>query len=225
LNDKYLQTKSASSSYKTYSDFPHPRSTATGIVAKDVYEASHAAVPSSPTLSSHSPERSGSSRKVISSFSTFSASPGMSFSSAGSPRSSHQSSSTVPSFGSTSPPSFSSGTFGSGSNTFDPSSFAFSSPRGREGADSGGGTHHNRANSNNAMNTPRLNPSHMDDDDDDDEALDKPSKPLPVEVSEDGGVEVKGEDGQRLAFRQGVISIEQVKRLAMQSAYRSGLAS
>jgi flagellar basal body rod protein FlgF len=62
-------------------------------------------------------------------------------------------------------------------------------------------------------------------DDDDEEELDKPSKPLPVEVSEDGGVEVKGEDGQRLAFRQGVISMEQVRRLAMQSAYRSGLAS
>ncbi|UZJ57284.1 hypothetical protein CBS101457_006604 [Exobasidium rhododendri] len=206
LNDKYLQTKAASSSYKTYSDFPHPRSTATGIIAKDIYEASHAAVPSSPTPSSHSPEQSGASRKVISNFTTFSATPGMSFSSAGSPQM-NQSSSVLAPFGSASP------VFGSGSSTYNPTSSAFSSPRGRDGN-----------NTNNAMSTPRFNQAHSLDDDDDEE-LDKPSKPLPVEVSEDGGVEVKGEDGQKLAFRQGAISMEQVRRLAMQSAYRSGLAS
>lgn len=74
-----------------------------------------------------------------------------------------------------------------------------------------------------SLNTPRGTNFTLEDDDD--EELDKPSKPLPIEVSEDGGVEIKGEDGQRLAFRQGVISIDQVRRLAMQSAYRSGLAN
>lgn len=65
----------------------------------------------------------------------------------------------------------------------------------------------------------------MDEDDDDEADADRLSKPLPVEVNEDGSVEVRSEDGQRLAFRQGAISMEQVRRLAMQSAYRSGLAS
>lgn len=74
------------------------------------------------------------------------------------------------------------------------------------------------------MDTPRGGPQ-VSLDDDDEEDVNIPSRPLPVQVSEDGGVEVKGEDGQRLAFRQGVISMDQVRRLAMQSAYRSGLAS
>ena len=71
-----------------------------------------------------------------------------------------------------------------------------------------------------------------DDDDDDalrvdaggtDEATD--SKSLPVAVSDEGVIHVQGEDGQTLAYRQGAISLDQVKRLAMQSAYRGGLAS
>lgn len=193
LNDKYLQTKAASSSYRSYSDFPHSRSTATGIVAKDIYEASHPASASPP---SQSPERFGSSssRKVISDFSAFKATPGMSFSTAGSPRMNDNSI-----FSGGSPPS-----------TFT-NSAAFSSPRMSTG------------DLNSSMNRPRGLQSSLDDDED--EELDKPSKALPIEVSEDGGVEVKGEDGQRLAFKQGVISMEQVKRLAIQSAYRSGLAS
>lgn len=64
-----------------------------------------------------------------------------------------------------------------------------------------------------------------DDDDDDDFGGGRTRKPLPVEVGEDGSVEVQGDDGQRLAYRQGAISMEQVRRLAMQSAYRSGLAN
>ncbi len=76
----------------------------------------------------------------------------------------------------------------------------------------------------------------MDDDDDDDalrvdggrvteEEEAKDSKSLPVAVNEDGVIHVQGEDGQTLAYRQGAISLEQVRRLAMQSAYRGGLAS
>lgn len=200
LNDKYLQTKAASSSYRTYSDYPHPRSTATGIIAKDIYESSHSAISNSSP--SPPPDQRGSglsSRKVISDFSTFSALPGMSFSSAGSPRMNDTSSSAF-GFGSSSrsPPT----SFGTATNS------ASFSARSRESS----------------LNTPRGTRVNLDDDDDDDE-LDKPSKALPVEVSEDGSVEVKGEDGQRLAFRQGVISIDQVRRLAIQSAFRSGLAS
>ena len=97
--------------------------------------------------------------------------------------------------------------FGTTSPSFNAAGSAFSSPRMGSAE----------------MNAPRRIQAHLDDDED--EELDKPSKPLPVEVSEDGGVEVKGDDGQRLAFRQGAISIEQVRRLAMQSAFRSGLAS
>ena len=76
----------------------------------------------------------------------------------------------------------------------------------------------------------------MDDDDDDDalcvdgarvdeadEAAD--SKALPVAVDEGGVIHVQGEDGQTLAYRQRAISLDQVRRLAMQSAYRGGLAS
>jgi hypothetical protein len=188
LNDKYLQTKAASSSYRTSSDFPHKRSTATGIIAKDIYDASHAtaaslATPPSPSLS----DQQRGSRKVISSFSTFSASPGISFSSAGSPRMNDQQFS-----GNRSPPPAAFGTFTGSRNSF-------------------------------SMDAPRGGPQAALDDDDED--VDTPSKPLPVEISEDGGVEVKGEDGQRIALRQGVISMDQVRRLAMQSAYRSGLAN
>jgi flagellar basal body rod protein FlgF len=74
----------------------------------------------------------------------------------------------------------------------------------------------------------------MEDDDDDDDALRvdaggtdeaTDSKSLPVAVSDEGVIHVQGEDGQTLAYRQGAISLDQVKRLAMQSAYRGGLAS
>lgn len=73
----------------------------------------------------------------------------------------------------------------------------------------------------------------MDDDEDSDNegatggrsGISRSDRPLPVDVSEDGSVEIQGDDGQRLAFRHGAISMEQVRRLAMQSAYRSGLAS
>lgn len=66
----------------------------------------------------------------------------------------------------------------------------------------------------------------MDDDDNDSDEEDaRPTKPLPVEVTEDGTMEIKGDDGQILAYRQGAISMEQVRRLAIQSAYRGGLAA
>lgn len=163
LSDRYRQTRNVS-----YSDYPHPRmSKATGIVAADVYAASHAAVPSSPDHGQ---------RKVVSDFNAFSAGPGMSFSGAGSPPAPDRNSST------------------------------FSSPRG----------------------SMRDNPRRgmMDDDDNDSDEEDrKPAKPLPVEVTEDGTMEIKGDDGQILAYRQGVISMEQVRRLAIQSAYRGGLAT
>ncbi|PWN92064.1 hypothetical protein FA10DRAFT_259323 [Acaromyces ingoldii] len=163
LSDRYRQTRNVS-----YSDYPHPRmSKATGIVATDVYAASHAAVPSSPDHGQ---------RKVVSDFNTFSAGPGMSFSGAGSPPAQDRNSST------------------------------FSSPR--------------------ATSRDRVRHSMMDDDDNDSDEEDaRPAKPLPVEVTEDGTMEIKGDDGQILAYRQGAISMEQVRRLAIQSAYRGGLAA
>ncbi|CAD6925942.1 unnamed protein product [Tilletia laevis] len=79
----------------------------------------------------------------------------------------------------------------------------------------------------------------MDDDDDDDrgarfgsapgipqddEEEDNGDGPLPAaSVRQDGVVEVAGDDGQRVAFQQAPISLEQVRRLAMQSAARGGL--
>lgn len=202
LSEKYLQTRSASSSYRSHGDFPHPRtatSSATAVVATDIYAAKHPASGSPPMIASSfasvSPSRSpptGGSRKVISDFSTFSASPGMSFSSAGgSPALGTQSST----FNASSPPSA-----------------AFGSPR------TSNDFRNSALNSNSARKP-------FEEDDEDEEISGKPSKPLPVEVNEDGSVEVRGDDGQRLAFRQGAISMEQVRRLAMQSAYRSGLAN
>ncbi|EPQ30289.1 uncharacterized protein PFL1_02405 [Pseudozyma flocculosa PF-1] len=175
LSDKYLQTRRAASSYKPYTPFPHPPS-------------APAASSSSSALSASSPPRSGTSgsRRVISDFSAFSASPGMSVQASGSP------------------PSQSSPTFGGTSPRFGGAGFGYKGPegfsyRGRDAA--------------------------MDDDDEDDEgAPAKDSKTLPVAVDADGVIQVEGEDGQKLAYRQGAISLEQVRRLAMQSAYRGGLA-
>lgn len=65
----------------------------------------------------------------------------------------------------------------------------------------------------------------VDDDDDDDALAVSEDKPLPVAVNSDGVIHVQGDDGQTLAYRQGAISLDQVKRLAMQSAYRGGLAA
>lgn len=62
----------------------------------------------------------------------------------------------------------------------------------------------------------------MSDDDDEQE-----ERPLPVAVEsteEYGALEVAGEDGSKLHFKQGAISLDQARRLAMQSAYRGGLA-
>ncbi|SPO22595.1 uncharacterized protein UTRI_01273 [Ustilago trichophora] len=182
LSDKYLQTRRATSSYKPYVPFPKPpggASTAFG-------------------SSTSSPQSSQSgSRKVVTEFSAFSASPGMSFQHTGSPPSTH-----TATFGSPSP-RVQNGGFGYKG----PDGFAY---RSRDAA--------------------------MMDDDDDDDALRvdgarveeeeaKDSKTLPMAVGEDGVIEVQGEDGQTLAYRQGAISLDQVRRLAMQSAYRGGLAS
>lgn len=66
-----------------------------------------------------------------------------------------------------------------------------------------------------------------DDGDDDDCASGRRagSRPLPVAVETDeGSLEVAGDDGSTLRFRMGAISLDQARRLAMQSAYRGGLA-
>ncbi|CAO1623229.1 unnamed protein product [Parajaminaea phylloscopi] len=66
-----------------------------------------------------------------------------------------------------------------------------------------------------------------DDGDEDDEQIGRKQggKPLPVAVETDeGGLEVAGDDGSTLRFRMGAISLDQARRLAMQSAYRGGLA-
>lgn len=61
----------------------------------------------------------------------------------------------------------------------------------------------------------------MDDDDDEDDDNERASRPLPVAVETDqGALEVAGDDGSRLTFRQGAISLDQAKRLARQSAFR-----
>lgn len=65
----------------------------------------------------------------------------------------------------------------------------------------------------------------MDDDEEDEDEMRGPGSkrpPLPLAV-DSNGVEAVGEDGQRIAYRQGAISFDQVRRLAMQSAYRGGL--
>ncbi|KAN0060561.1 hypothetical protein ACQY0O_007201 [Thecaphora frezii] len=182
LSDKYMQTRRAMSSYKPYTPFPHPAS---------VPEAASSS--SSPTKT-----RSGSSRQVVSDFSAFSASPGMSVQASGSPPSTKS-----PSSSGGASPRFD----GAGVGYRGPGGFSY---RGRDSA--------------------------MDDDDDDDAAVDvrgdfgdddedaKDSKQLPVAVGADGIIQVEGENGQKLAYRQGAISLDQVRRLAMQSAYRGGLA-
>lgn len=71
-----------------------------------------------------------------------------------------------------------------------------------------------------------------EDDDDDDEGFGGPSESnfgnsgrLPVAVeNEEGALEVAGDDGSTLRLRMGAISLDQARRLAMQSAYRGGLA-
>ena len=63
-----------------------------------------------------------------------------------------------------------------------------------------------------------------DDDDDEDDSKHNEDRPLPVAVETDEGqLEVAGEDGSKLMFRQGAISLDQAKRLAMASAWRGGL--
>ncbi|SOV06446.1 uncharacterized protein UDID_01657 [Ustilago sp. UG-2017a] len=190
LSDKYLQTRRATSSYKPYVPFPKPPGGS----------SSAGAFGGSTSTSSLSPNPAGS-RKVVTEFSAFSASPGMSFQHTGSP------------------PSTSTPTFGSGSNSV--------SPRIHNGEFGSKGPEGFAYRSRDAV---------MMDDDDDDDALRldnervveeeaKDSKALPVAVGADGVIEVQGEDGQTLAYRQGAISLDQVRRLAMQSAHRGGLAS
>lgn len=173
LSDKYLQTRRAASSYKPYVPFPKP-----------------------PGGASPPPSQSGS-RKVVTEFSSFSASPGMSFQHTGSP------------------PSANTAQFAGASPRLQNGGFGYKGPEGF---------------------AYRSRDAVMMDDDDDDDALRvddggedgaeaKEAKALPVAVNEDGVIHVQGEDGQTLAYRQGAISFDQVRRLAMQSAYRGGLAS
>ncbi|KAJ9477633.1 VWFA domain-containing protein [Pseudozyma hubeiensis] len=187
LSDKYLQTRRATSSYKPYVPFPKPPGG--GSLTSTAFGGSSSA--SSP------PSSQPGSRKVVSEFSAFSASPGMSFQHTGSPPTT-----STPTFGAASP-RLQNGGFGYKGGA---QGFAY---RSRDAA--------------------------MMDDDDDDDALRvdggemeeeaKDSKQLPVAVNEDGVIHVQGEDGQTLAYRQGAISLDQVRRLAMQSAYRGGLAA
>ena len=181
LSDKYLQTRRATSSYKPYVPFPKP-------------PGGSAAFGGASSSSSPQSSQSGS-RKVVTEFSTFSASPGMSFQHTGSP------------------PSTQSATFSSSAPRLQNGGFGYKGPEGF---------------------AYRSRDAAMMDDDDDDDALRadggveeeaKDSKALPVAVNEDGVIQVQGEDGQTLAYRQGAISLDQVRRLAMQSAYRGGLAS
>ncbi|KIS71189.1 uncharacterized protein UMAG_11280 [Mycosarcoma maydis] len=185
LSDKYLQTRRATSSYKPYVPFPKPAGGSGG--------ATSTAFGSS--LATSPPSSQSGSRKVVTEFSTFSASPGMSFQHTGSP------------------PSANASTFGGTSARIQNGGFGYK--------DAQGFAYRSR------------DAAMMDDDDDDDalrvdggeeeEASD--SKALPVAVNEDGVIQVQGEDGQTLAYRQGAISFDQVRRLAMQSAHRGGLAA
>ncbi|SNX82481.1 uncharacterized protein MEPE_01187 [Melanopsichium pennsylvanicum] len=181
LSDKYLQTRRATSSYKPYVPFPKPPGGSTTVLG------------GSASCSQNS--QSGS-RKVVTEFSAFSASPGMSFQHTGSP------------------PSSNSATFNSPSPRIQNGGFGYKGPEGF---------------------AYRSRDAAMMDDDDDDDALRvdggrvgeaeeeaNDSKRLPVAVGEDGVIQVQGEDGQTLAYRQGAISLDQVRRLAMQSAYRGG---
>ncbi|KDN47001.1 hypothetical protein K437DRAFT_103248 [Tilletiaria anomala UBC 951] len=157
LSEKYLQTRRAAAELRSSTaPFPHPRQPVP--------------IPSSlyATSSGSSAASSSPSRKVLSDFSSFSATPGMSVSASTSP-------------------------------TLPQGSDAFLSPRSS------------------------MQRASADDDDDEDPQDHKPSRPLPIAVGSDGGLEVAGEDGQRLAYRQGTISLDQARRLAMQSAYRGGL--
>ncbi|PWN50387.1 vWA-like protein [Violaceomyces palustris] len=170
LSDKYLAQRRAHSSYTPYTPFPHP--------------------PSTPANSS---ANKPGSRKVVSTFSTFSASPGIKVETAGSPPSGHSPALGTAAGGFATSPRLGMGNF-----------------RGRD--------------------------TSMEEDDEDDEDQDGEEDEeedenrgragaLPIHVSPDGIVQVEGEDGQKLAYRQGAISLDQVRRLAMQSAYRGGLGS
>lgn len=190
LSDKYLRTRQASSSFTSHAPFPRSvgaaRSTMEGGGSSwDSVSGFSGGRNTAATASTSSP-----SRKVVSSFSTFSASPGMSFGNA-----KEDKKSLSPSFGSSA--AFSGPRFDALQR---PSQ---NSPRG--GMRGGGGM--------------------MDDDDDDeDDAKHDEGRPLPVAVETDEGqLEVAGEDGSKLMFRQGAISLDQAKRLAMASAWRGGL--
>jgi len=188
LSDAYMATRKASTSYVSSSSFGAKPTVASAAALRSTVLGSGSRT-SGAGFGGGGGGASG--RKVVSEFSSFSASPGMSFSGQNA------------------------GAAGAGA---DPST----SPQ------IGVGGASFRARQDNDM---------MDDDDDDDMGGaggglnrggayddDDDDAPLPpASLRQDGVVEVAGDDGQRVAFQQAPISLEQVRRLAMQSAARGGL--
>ncbi|CEH16437.1 hypothetical protein UM01098.1 [Ceraceosorus bombacis] len=235
LSEKYLRERSVSSAYKPFTPYAHPRTS--GELADGsgssrsamAYIFGFGSSSSSRTSAGYgrfssagtspeggrggfgaSPSSPPGSRKVVSDFSAFSAKPGTTF--GGTPSSSPQLDRNAS--GDANQPSSPTNPWSNGPR----SGAAFSNPRSR--FQSGGG---------------------MDDDDDDDDVADKiddgmdddddgdvvsnalKRRPgLPVQIASDGALQVAGDDGSTLALKQGAISIEQVRRLAMFSARRSG---
>ncbi|KAE8272241.1 hypothetical protein A4X09_0g117 [Tilletia walkeri] len=195
LSDAYMATRKAGTSYVS----------STGAKAS---AASAAALRSSvmnpnPHGSGRSSGGGSSSRRVISEFSAFSASPGMSIGGGG-------------------------GAGGSSDPTTSP----------QLGAAAGGGDmfRGGRGMGTDMMDDDDDEDNQMggsrgfvapgiprDDDDDNDDLLGGGGRLPSASMRQDGVVEVAGDDGQRVAFQQAPISLEQVRRLAMQSAARGGL--
>ncbi|KAK0520464.1 hypothetical protein OC842_007091 [Tilletia horrida] len=190
LSDAYMATRKASTSY-----IPSTAATSS-LGGVRTTPASAAALRSSVLHGSgrsSSASGSGASRQVVSQFSAFSASPGMSIGG-----------------GSGSNPS-TSPQMGGGSGTFRGGRGMESDMMDDDDDDDMGGSG-------------QLPPGINRDDDDDNEDGGAAGRPLPsASLRQDGVVEVAGDDGQRVAFQQAPISLEQVRRLAMQSAARGGL--
>ncbi|KAE8251076.1 hypothetical protein A4X13_0g4169 [Tilletia indica] len=197
LSDAYMATRKAGTSYVS----------STGAKAS---AASAAALRSSvmnpnPHGSGRSSGGGSSSRRVISEFSAFSASPGMSIGGGG-------------------------GAGGSSDPTTSPQLGAAAGGGGmfRGGRGMGSDMMDDDDDEDNQMGGSRGFAAPgipRDDDDDNDDLLGGGGGGrLPsASMRQDGVVEVAGDDGQRVAFQQAPISLEQVRRLAMQSAARGGL--
>lgn len=158
LSDKYLDTRKATTSFRT---------------------------PSSPSTLTRTPPRSVE-RRPISSFSAYSAGPGLSAKTLASP------------------------TLSGSSSGFSPmTSIRAQRPQAFGALDE----------DDDAMD--RID-GYNEQDEQDDEA-DTLAAQLPISSTPQGALEVAGTDGQKLFFGQGAISLEQTRRLAMQSAQRGRL--